>query len=207
MSTTVTGLVFLLVSHPDVLRRAQKEIDEAFTSQVFSGTSPTYDECCRLPFVSACVREALRVMATASPRGRCSPDRSFILMGKYVPPGTAISTSPFEISTHEKLYGDNADVFVPDRWLQASEEQLRLWKTFDAHWGFGVRKCPGRHIGLMVLYKTLVLVGSHSPVLRKAEANRYKLLRQFDLKRENNAPVDSGIVPSSTFLLMFLRNL
>jgi cytochrome P450 len=122
--------------------------------------------------VNACIDEALRFNATSSPRGRSS-DRSFTLMGKYVPPGTALSTSPFEISKHKKLYGDNANQFVPDRWLQASGEQLRLWKTFDAHWGFGVRKCPGRHIGIIVLFKSLVMVGFHSCLaeLRKRRLN------------------------------------
>jgi cytochrome P450 len=138
MSGTFTGVVFLFASCPDVLKRAEKEIDEAFTSWVLSETSPSYDECCHLPFVSASISEALRFKATASPRGRCSPDRAFSLVGKYVPPGIAVSTSPFAISSHKKLYDDNVDEFIPDRWLQASEEEFRLWRTFDAHWGFGV---------------------------------------------------------------------
>ena len=33
-----------------------------------------------------------------------------------------------------------------------------MWNAYDAHWGFGYRKCPGRHIGVQVLYKTLVMV-------------------------------------------------
>ena len=138
--------------------RAQREVDDAFAKQEISGPMPTYAECCKLPFVDACIREALRVTSTASPRWRSSLDRPLTLLGKYVPPGTAVSTSPFSISTHKRLYGDDAGTYVPERWLEASEEQLRQWNAYDAHWGFGFRKCPGRHVGVLILYKSLVHV-------------------------------------------------
>ena len=164
ISLMTTNLTFLMAAHPQVLKRAQTEIDEAFSGQLFTASSPTYDECRRLPFVDACVREGLRIVASTFPRRRCSPqDVPFYLAGRFVPPGTSVSASACEIGRHKSLYGDDADDFVPDRWLQASEEQLHLWETFDVHWGFGVRKCLGKHIGLMVLYKSLVLVCSPIP--------------------------------------------
>ena len=76
---------------------------------------------------------------------------------------------PFCNIDTQETSGDNADEFMPDRWLRASEEEFRLWRTFDARWGFGVRKCPGRHIGIMVLYKALVLVGHHSSSIRSGD--------------------------------------
>jgi cytochrome P450 len=161
-----TNLTFLMAAHPNILRRSQMEIDGAFTNGLLTGSSPTYDECCRLPFVSSCVREGLRIVASTFPRRRCSPpDMPFYLAGRYVPPGTSVSASACEIGPHPKLYGDNAEEFVPDRWLQASEEQLRVWETFDVHWGFGVRKCLGKHIELMILYKSMVLVSPARPPL------------------------------------------
>ena len=147
-----------MAKHPKAVQRAQNEIDNAFSQQTLSTPSPTYTECCALPFVDSCVREAMRITATASPRWRCSPDRPLRLLDWNVPPGTAVATSPFTISTHPRLYGDNSEEFVPERWLEASEEQLRVWNAYDAHWGFGYRKCPGRHIGVLVLYKALVTV-------------------------------------------------
>jgi cytochrome P450 len=160
ISLMTTNLTFLMAAHPHVLKRAQMEIDEAFRNKSLTGSLPTYDECRRLPFVDACVREGLRIVASTFPRRRCStPEVPIYLAGKYVPPGTSVSASACEIGRHKKLYGDNADEFVPDRWLQAREEQLRLWETFDVHWGFGVRKCLGKHIGSLILYKCMVLVG------------------------------------------------
>ena len=154
-----TNLVFLMTAHPFVLKRAQREIDEAIRTDRLSATSPGYNECRRMPFVDACVREGLRIVASTFPRRRSSPPgMPCHLDGKFVPPGTSFSASASEIGRHRDLYGDDADDFRPDRWLEASEEQLRLWETLDVHWGFGVRKCLGKHIGSMVLYKSTVLV-------------------------------------------------
>ncbi|KAF7591578.1 hypothetical protein BBP40_001326 [Aspergillus hancockii] len=187
LSVMVTGLLYLMASHPTTFKRAQKEVDDAFSQLRPSQSSLTFIECCSLPFVTACISESLRLTATGSPRGRCTPDRPLVLMGKQVPPGTAVSTSPFAITTHRNIYGETADTFMPERWLHASEEQLRLWKSYDAHWGFGIRKCPGRHIGMMVLYKALVL-------------------HDFDVQREKHPPEDDGIFPASPYLVMMPRD-
>ncbi|KAL8656290.1 MAG: hypothetical protein Q9226_002719, partial [Calogaya cf. arnoldii] len=158
ISLMTTNLMFLMAAHPQVLKRAQSEIDKAIRSHQISAEAPGYNDCRRLPFVDACVREGLRIVASTFPRRRCSPPGvSFHLGGKFVPPGTSVSASACEIGRHPKLYGDDADDFKPDRWLQASEEQIRMWETLDVHWGFGVRKCLGKHIGSMVLYKSTVL--------------------------------------------------
>ncbi|KAJ5780655.1 Cytochrome P450 [Penicillium paradoxum] len=142
--------------HPDAVERAHQEIDGAFAQKASSTDSLTYAECCALPFVDACIREVMRITATASPRWRTSPDRPLRIHDRDVPPGTAVATSPFTVSTHPQLYGENSEDFVPARWVEASEEQLRVWNSYDSHWGFGYRKCPGRHIGVLVLYKTFV---------------------------------------------------
>ncbi|KAL8660628.1 MAG: hypothetical protein Q9202_006373 [Teloschistes flavicans] len=161
ISLMTTNLVFLLAARPSILKRAQREVDETFQTRDISVTWPEYDECKSLPFLDACVREGLRFVASSFPRRRCSPEGSaFYLDGKFVPAGTSVSSSACEIGRHRKLYGDDADEFNPDRWLLATPEQLRLWGTLDVHWGFGVRKCLGKHIGSMVLYKALVQVNS-----------------------------------------------
>lgn len=159
ISLMTTNLTFLMAAHPNILKRAQAEIDEAFRNRSFLSSSPSFDECRRLPFVGACVREGLRIVASTFPRRRCSPpDLPFYLGDEFVPAGTLVASSACLIGRHKVLYGHDADEFVPDRWLRASEDQLRLWETLDVHWGFGVRKCLGKHIGLMILYKSLVLV-------------------------------------------------
>jgi len=152
-----TNLIFLIANDPSIFSRAQAEIDSAYARGRLSGPVPTYDECRNLPFVTACVNEGLRYIASTFPRRRSST-RPLLLDGKYVPAGTSISSSAASIGRHPAIYGDQADQFLPDRWLDASPEQLQEWARLDVHWGVGVRKCLGKHVGLMALYKTIIMV-------------------------------------------------
>lgn len=61
------------------------------------------------------------------------------------------------------MFGSDADTFRPDRWLEASEEQLQLWDKYDFRWGYGARKCLGRNIALMEMYKATVQVSWNYP--------------------------------------------
>ncbi|KAJ5520437.1 Oxoglutarate/iron-dependent dioxygenase [Penicillium fimorum] len=67
-SAKVLSLVTTMAKHPQAVRRAHQEIDNAFTQQNLSSPSPTYTECCALPFIDACVWEAMRITAATSPR-------------------------------------------------------------------------------------------------------------------------------------------
>ncbi|KEZ40170.1 hypothetical protein SAPIO_CDS9220 [Scedosporium apiospermum] len=182
-----TNLIFLIANDPSVFSRAQAEIDNAYTQGRLSGPVPTYDECRNLPFVTACVNEGLRYIASTFPRRRSST-RPLLLDGKYVPAGTSISSSAASIGRHPAIYGDQADQFLPDRWLDASPEQLQEWARLDVHWGVGVRKCLGKHVGLMALYKTIIM-----------------LIRAFDLRLEASTSINRWSYPSSEKLLITQR--
>ncbi|RMJ16805.1 hypothetical protein CDV36_003522 [Fusarium kuroshium] len=184
-----TNLIFLVADRRPILQRAQAEVDAAYADGRLSGQVPTYDECRQLPFITACVNEGLRFVASTFPRRRASPPgRPFSLNGIHVPPGTSVSSSAAMIGRHPDLYGDQADEFLPDRWLAASPEQLQEWARLDVHWGVGVRKCLGKHVGLMALYKTLVA-----------------LVRSFDLQLEETTTINRWSYPSSENMLLTLR--
>ncbi|KAE8351271.1 cytochrome P450 [Aspergillus coremiiformis] len=107
-----------------------------------------------LPFLSACVRETQRFAPTMSQLPRYSPEGTGLeLYGKYVPPGMTVSTSPWIIGRNKELYGEDANCFRPERWLEASPEEVRRWDHFSFHFGYGARKCLATHFGPMQLYK------------------------------------------------------
>lgn len=197
--------MFLLVAHPNVLKRVRQEIDEAMQVQGLSAPVPSYDECRRLPFVDACVREGLRFIASTFPRRRCS-EVPLYLAGRYVPPGTSIATSACEIGRHKDVYGEDADEFAPERWLRAPVEKLRQWETLDVHWGFGVRKCLGKHIGLMALYKSTVLVRlRNSSLFEWLETDTHQMLQKFDLQLMEGTGIGLWSYPSTTVMQMAPR--
>ncbi|GMG55331.1 unnamed protein product [Aspergillus oryzae var. brunneus] len=108
----------------------------------------------RLPFLSACIREAQRYAPTMSQLPRYAPEGTGLeLHEQYVPPGTSVSTSPWIIGRNKDLYGEDANSFRPERWLEASPEEERRWDHFSFHFGYGARKCLANNFGLMQLYK------------------------------------------------------
>jgi len=72
-----------------------------------------------------------------------------------VPPGFTISTSPWVIGRSKYLYGDDANIFRPERWLEASSSQLRRWRKNGFHFGFGGRKCAAKPFALLQIYKVI----------------------------------------------------
>ena len=62
----------------------------------------------------------------------------------------------------EEVFGADAEVFNPDRWLQRTDEdeeqfkaRLRLMKSLDMTFGIGQRKCVGVHVAELQIYKLI----------------------------------------------------
>ncbi|KAL2152159.1 hypothetical protein VTH82DRAFT_5343 [Thermothelomyces myriococcoides] len=151
--------VFYIARDPDVQRRLQDELDKVVPLDG-DGTGPspmvTYDQARQLPYLSACIRESLRYTPSIAQIPRASPaDTGLDLLGKYVPPGTAVSTSAWIVGRDPALYGSDANVFRPSRWLEADPDLLKQWDRLDFTFGYGARKCLGRHLAMIQLWKAV----------------------------------------------------
>ena len=56
---------------------------------------------------------------------------------------------------NKQVYGDDAAQFNPERWLKASEEQVREMKRCNMAFGAGPRVCIGRNISFMEIVKLI----------------------------------------------------
>jgi cytochrome P450 len=54
-----------------------------------------------------------------------------------------------------KVFGADAELFRPERWLEASAEQLRVMEVAHIGFGRGRRVCIGQHIAMMEIKKVL----------------------------------------------------
>ncbi|TFK27945.1 cytochrome P450 [Coprinopsis marcescibilis] len=125
-------ILYAMASHQDIQRRAQAEIDR----EVEAGRPPTFDDCERLPFVNAIVKECLRWISTA-PFG-FPHALSDEYDGYFIPKGTIILPNTWAIQHNESLYGSPFK-FDPDRFLDLSKEVLDPVLTA---FGYGRRMCP-----------------------------------------------------------------
>lgn len=108
-----------------------------------------------VPYLTACVKESLRLaMAVPGRLPRTVPSdasKVFAVDGKPIPPGATVRMSAYTMHFSEELWGDDARVFNPNRWLDESSKGL------DAHlvtFSKGARSCIGQnlaHAELMVM--------------------------------------------------------
>lgn len=82
--------------------------------------------------------------------------------GSFVPGGTHVGMNPYILGRNKSIFGEDADDFRPDRWLQrededdqAFKERMRLWDTAHLTFGGGSRICLGRHLSGVEMYKTV----------------------------------------------------
>ncbi|KAK4240414.1 cytochrome P450 [Achaetomium macrosporum] len=164
MSSLMPCLTYLLLKHPGVLQRLAKEIRETFASEA----DLTAEGILRLPYLGACIDEALR-MYPPVPQGndRVVPAGGARVCGDLLPEGTIVVVS--QLSTYrQKRNWFRPDSFLPERWLpEAGPEFARDCKASFKPFLVGPQNCLGQELANL----TLRLIVS-------------KLLLNFDLRLE-----------------------
>lgn len=83
------------------------------------------------------------------------------LEGQFVPGGTKIAFDSWSFGRRTDIYGDDAGVFRPERFLEASpEKRVEMEKTTELMFGFGRYMCAGKVFAFMELNKVFVEVSA-----------------------------------------------
>jgi cytochrome P450 len=105
--------------HLDVYERLQQEVDEYYEKSVPDGSEITYQQCLTLPYLQAVVKEAGRVFPSIMYQiPRIVPAEGITIAGYVLPPGTNAGISARSMNRDKKIFGDDANEFRPDRWLE-----------------------------------------------------------------------------------------
>ncbi|KIX09126.1 uncharacterized protein Z518_00204 [Rhinocladiella mackenziei CBS 650.93] len=172
--TTATGIraiLYFLIKNPTKYKKVVAEIDEADLNGKLS-PYVTYEESQKLEYFRAVVKEALRLHApTCFPLERVVPPEGASLCGYDMPGGTIIGIMAPLINHHKETYGEDADTFRPERWLEADAEQLIVMERNFTTFGHGERACIGKNIALLEMSKFVP-----------------QLLRHFDVEWASQSP-------------------
>ncbi|MGE3287930.1 MAG: bifunctional cytochrome P450/NADPH--P450 reductase [Pseudonocardia sp.] len=139
---TTSGLlsfaIYYLMRNPDVLARAQAEVDE-----VLGGTlQPTYEQVHRLTYIDQILAESLRLWPTAPGFNR-TPYEDTVVGGHYtIPAGTPLTVLSGMLHRDRSVWGEDAEDFNPDHFEPQRRAALppNAFKPF----GTGQRACIGR---------------------------------------------------------------
>lgn len=140
----LSTLIYFLAIHPEIQAEAREE-----TLRVLGPTSdPSVDtlSAASLPYLNACIREALRINTPISyivPRITAED----VTLGKYyIPSNTSLIYNIYAIHHRNDIWGD-PNTFRPNRFLEKTEKSSLLkdaWVAFAS----GPRQCPARNFAL-----------------------------------------------------------
>ena len=102
------------------------EIDDLDGQQMLSNPV-SFNEANQMKYLQACMKEAMRMHpAVGQLLERVVPKVGAEIDGVFLPGGTIVGMNPWVPSRDQSTYGKDADVFRPERWIQADEEALKL---------------------------------------------------------------------------------
>ncbi|TDZ38190.1 Cytochrome P450 monooxygenase lolP1 [Colletotrichum spinosum] len=160
-ATAIRMILLCLLSDPRAYSSLRAEIDAAAAANRIS--RPVRDaEARTLPYLQAVIREGLRLYPPST--GIASkevPAGGDAVHGFRLPAGTQVGENVCGIGRARDVFGPDAHVFRPERWIEAAragdERRFReMLSTADLVFGYGKFYCMGRNIALIELNKIFV---------------------------------------------------
>jgi cytochrome P450 len=139
---------------PDVYEKLRAEVDDFYETNHL--TEPiTYLQTQQLVYLNAVAKEAMRLHPSIIAQLlRHTPQEGLTVDGKYIPPKTTIGISPLAQNRDKAIWGEDANEFKPERWLEDEAKARYLESNNMTFGGNGPRMCIGRNIAL-VSHETL----------------------------------------------------
>ncbi|KAI9150680.1 Cytochrome P450 monooxygenase ABA1 [Paramyrothecium foliicola] len=172
----IRGTLLCLMTTAHTYRKFQEEIDDAASRGKIS-RPVRLDEAKQLPYVQAVIYEGLRLNPPASLLAmKQTPPEGDTIDGIFVPGGVRVAVSVKPIMLDKGLFGDDVELFRPERWLGLDPKQRRVMaESVELVFGTGRWGCSGKSVAFIELNKIFI-----------------ELLRNFDFQLVNpRQPVES----------------
>ncbi|KAF2753912.1 putative P450 monooxygenase [Pseudovirgaria hyperparasitica] len=159
-ATVIRMAIFLIASNPSVYNKVLEELDVAEAAGKLTRPVIRDSESRLLPYFQACVRETLRCYPPVTGQlAKQSPANGDHFNGMYIPPNTQIAWNSWGLMRTKEIFGDDVDVFRPERWLASGghtpEELAHMEETVWMAFGWGRFGCLGRPVAQMEINKTI----------------------------------------------------
>ncbi|KAH8203538.1 hypothetical protein TruAng_002286 [Truncatella angustata] len=130
ISCALQSTVYHMIRHPNAWSRARQEIDQAIQGdEICRDRIISYADAQQLPYLHACIREALRIFHPVSMgTPRVAPTGGITIGGRFFPAGTILSLNTFSMNLLKEVWGPDAQEYKPERWMV--EDTTELEKKF-----------------------------------------------------------------------------
>ncbi|KZM19216.1 uncharacterized protein EKO05_0007302 [Ascochyta rabiei] len=158
---SLRAIFYNLIRNPDKLSRLYAELDECEASGIFERGNPlvAWSDVRELPYLSAVINESLRTHPAAGlPLERITPAGGVRVCDVFLPAGTNVGCSAWTLHLDQELWGEDADRWRPERWIEASDTKKAEMKNSMFAFGAGSRTCIGKNVSYLEMYKLVPAV-------------------------------------------------
>lgn len=154
----ISAFVDYILQDPSAYTKLLAEIDGFERNGQISSPVVSYEETAKMPYFLACVQETLRLSPSVSMiLPRYVPSGGLFIDGIWLSEGTEVAANPYVVHRNRDVFGMDADVFRPERWLEDPARVRQMNKYFFA-FGYGSRRCLGKNLALFEAQKFCVQV-------------------------------------------------
>ncbi|KAI9667995.1 MAG: hypothetical protein M1821_000815 [Bathelium mastoideum] len=152
---SIGAVLYHLCKNPLCKAKLLEEIN-AVQQKGQCGESISLEVARNIPYLQACIQEALRCHpAVGMSLPRVTPPDGIHVDGTFIPGGTVIGTNPWVIHQDKSIFGEDADRFRPERWLESGAGQM---ERFFFAFGAGARLCIGKTLSWIEMSKLIPLL-------------------------------------------------
>ncbi|XP_046522986.1 cytochrome P450 3A12-like [Equus quagga] len=150
VSTSLSFLLYLLATHPDVQQKLQEEIDATFPNKA----PPTYDALVQMEYLDVVLNETLRLFPIADRLERvCKKDVE--INGVFIPKGTTVMMPIFVLHQHPEFWSEPEE-FRPERFSKKNKDSINPYTYLP--FGTGPRNCIGMRFAIVNIKLAVVRV-------------------------------------------------
>lgn len=132
-AVSLSSVMWHLATNPSVLSQLRQELDASIAEGKMTREKIMFKESQELPFLQACIKEALRMCAaTGLPLWRVVPQGGVEMLGHYFPAGTEVGINIWVAHYDEDIWGRDVKEYKPQRWIEAQADAGRLREMENA---------------------------------------------------------------------------
>ncbi|KAI0112517.1 cytochrome P450 [Nemania sp. FL0031] len=169
-SVFTTAIYFILSDKQNLLSRLRKEVESITPTGV---SRPSAAELEGLPWLTAVIKETLRISTVTARLTRVAPDEALQYKDWVMPAGTPISMTLHEISFDPEIF-PSPNEFRPERWLP-SNPNVDQCNRYLVAFSRGSRQCIGINLAYAELYIVI------AALIRHKEFELYDTNRERDV--------------------------
>jgi cytochrome P450 len=155
---SLSAVFFYLLQSPTAYKKLMAELDTAVQNGDIDFKEGeglvSWAVSQKLPYLDAVIQETFRLHPAAGLLlERVVPPQGAVIAGEQIPGGTIVGCNAWVVHRRPEVFGEDANAYRPERWLEAGPSQLTKMKSTMFQFGAGARTCLGKNVSLLEMYK------------------------------------------------------